>query len=69
MNNWQPIETAPARVMVLLVIPQCKHAVIGKYEDYTRKRRGPAWVIQYERGRDVHPRHPTHWMHLPELPR
>jgi|GEM_PF-2459301 len=69
--EWQPIETAPKDMDVLLHCPG-RGAVRGKWnaDQYARVPR-PYWSNDRERTfgtRETRDDQPTHWMPLPEAP-
>lgn len=60
MNEWQPIETAPAVCTVLVYMPEenRKFQVMYRYENSSVI--GGAFAFELTK--------PTHWMPLPEAP-
>jgi hypothetical protein len=78
-GHWQPIETCPEGVDVILWQPNDKEhylsegMIIGKLERNGWEKRNPpfyvnaSYVSGYEFECDVE--RPTHWMILPEAPR
>ena len=61
MSEWQPIETAPKNMCVLVARHGIK-PVIAEYVMYTSA--GYSWCCGYREMDD----RPTHWMPLPEPP-
>jgi hypothetical protein len=57
MSNWQPIETAPRNVELLLYYPALRAG-----------RMSPGAMLKVGRTWDLPSRQPTHWMPLPEPP-
>ncbi len=71
MSEWQPIETAPTNISVLVYIPNAEHYGEGIYRailvDMGTGKRWHASTLHM--GRDINPENrPTHWMPLPEPP-
>jgi len=72
MSDWQPIETAPKHIDVLLLCPH-RGVVRGRWQDdaYAQKPR-PYWTNDRERIwgiRQTRDDQPTHWMPLPDPPK
>jgi len=60
---WQPIETAPRDVEILLLAPE-RSIYIGEcWTDYTEKDEPPYFMVL-----EIGQIYPTHWMPLPEAP-
>ncbi len=70
-SGWQPIETAPKNVSVLIYIPNAEHYGPGIYRGMlVDMGTGPHWsanavAMGRDLGRDTMP---THWMPLPSPP-
>lgn len=73
-GGWQPIETAPKNVSVLVYIPNAEHYGEGIYRailvDMRPTLRAPHWTTTgLHVGRDIGADcQPTHWMPLPAPP-
>jgi len=68
---WQPIETAPINVSVLVFIPNAEHYGVGIYRAiHVDMGTGKRWhCTALHMGGDINPEYwPTHWMPLPEPP-
>ena len=74
MMDWQPIETAPKDVAVLLYRPdayQWARIAVGQWnDDHFAKRPCPFWGMrpQDTTKRAARAWEPTHWMPLPNPP-
>lgn len=62
--HWQPIETAPKEVYVLLYIP----AKGGRFLTGIWDEKEQAWVCDLFHGHQVPLYEPSHWLPIPPLP-
>jgi hypothetical protein len=69
--KWQPIETAPTNVSILIFLPNWDHYGHGVYRAiHVDMGTGQRWhTTAYAMGRDLcSSMNPTHWMPLPDPP-
>jgi hypothetical protein len=67
--GWQPIETAPKDVWVLVFCPWLSEARIGKFN--TQRPGHYGWRVMhstYKGAAPLYSAQPTHWMPLPAAP-
>lgn len=72
MNDWQPIETAPKDLRLLLLTPRyaSTRVWIGRWnKDQHSKMPRPYWDIESWKTMTSRSGQPTHWMPLPEPPK
>lgn len=73
-QGWQPIETAPKNISVLIFIPNAEHYGSGIYRAILVHFRPEMYEAYWtttavNSGYDLGDRHkPTHWMPLPDPP-
>ncbi len=62
--SWQPIETAPKGIRIILYLPRIDGVVIGHWHQPGNPECQGFWVGDGL----LHKKNPTHWMPLPKPP-
>lgn len=68
MSEWQPIETAPVNVPVLVAVPAAAKSVVGEAMLHDHGDGLEWWWANEYREYHADEIFPTHWQPLPEPP-